>query len=159
MQERLSGKADSDHTGRTSDPAAPPRQPRRPASRTATRTHHLRNYVSAATGNYVSVHTYFFPQHNLVSKVRRGAKVTKKCDRAQTGEGSAHPPLQNDQPGRRPTRDPGTDLPTARADHRQGRGPRQTDAAEAGIPHLRQRLGLCGHLDTCNGETKRESGA
>ena len=44
-------------TGQTSGPAAPPRHRRRPASRTSTRTHQLRNYVSAATGNYVSVHT------------------------------------------------------------------------------------------------------
>ena len=79
---------------------------------------------------------YFSPQQKLVSKVRDGAKVTKKYDVArpprtagpthtksvsEAGQGEPRRNLHEHQPGRRPTPDPGPHRRAAHPHHQQGR--------------------------------------
>ena len=78
---------------------------------------------------------YFYPQQKLVSKVRVGAKVTKKYDKATTphrraamprgrlrrGQGDPRRHLRRHQPRRRPTPDPGPHQRAAHPHHQQGR--------------------------------------
>ena len=76
---------------------------------------------------------YFYPQQKLISKVRAGAKVSKKHDTATTPFHRAidHPTmtdgphsgmarnLRSDQPRRHPASDPGPDHPAPQNDHQQ----------------------------------------
>jgi len=80
---------------------------------------------------------YFGPQQKLISKVRNGAKVTKRYDKpkARTG-GQRRRSARQDNPRRHlpraeprshPTRDPGTDRPAPDRHHQQERtGPQTT---------------------------------
>ena len=76
---------------------------------------------------------YFYPQQKLVSKVRDGAKVSKKYDTATTPfhRATNHPTMTEDriglaeptpdQPRRHPAPDPGLDHPAPHDHHQQGR--------------------------------------
>ena len=82
---------------------------------------------------------YFYPQQKLVSKVRDGAKVSKKYDTATTphrraerarsdhrrGQGDPRRHLRRHQPRRRPASDPGPHRRAAHDHHQQGRATAQ----------------------------------
>ena len=92
---------------------------------------------------------YLRPQHKLVSKVRTGAKVSKKYDRATSprrrhrrGQGDPRPHLPHHQPRSRPTLDLGPDQRAAHPHHQ----PRPRHRLR-GHPQVSQRINRCGHLD------------
>jgi hypothetical protein len=88
---------------------------------------------------------YFYPQQKLISKVRKGAKVSKKHDEATTpfhrtitrpnhargAHRGADPDLLPDQSSRHPTPDPSPDRPAAHPHHHQGRTHRRAPGQQA----------------------------
>ena len=89
---------------------------------------------------------YFLPQQKLISKVRDGAKVTKKYDKATTphrreaarcrhhrGQGDPYRHLHRPEPRRDPTTDPSPHRRALDPDHQQGSRGRQAR------PHARIR--------------------
>ena len=103
---------------------------------------------------------YFHPQQKLISKVRTGAKVSRKHDTATTPFRRAidHPSMTverivsaqadplADQSGRHPTPDSGVDRPALHPGHQQAdpAPPLQSPNAHT---HVRQRTPQSAHLD------------
>ena len=88
---------------------------------------------------------YFYPQQKLISKVRDGAKVSKKHDTATTpfhraidhpnhdrgAHSGADPDLLPDQPRRHPAPDPSPDRSAPHNDHQQSRTHHQSPTSQA----------------------------
>ena len=90
---------------------------------------------------------YFYPQQKLISKIRDGAKVSKKYDTATTPfrraighqsitdrpQGGPRPHLCQHQPRRRAAPDPGPHRRASHSDHQQSRTQDQSPSPYASI--------------------------
>ena len=104
---------------------------------------------------------YFYPQQKLISKVRTGAKVSKKHDKAdhpvsprdrspdhdRGAHRGADPDLLADQSRRHPAPDPSPDRPAPHTHHQQSRTQRHSPKSTSAHVHVRQRIRLRAHLD------------
>ena len=104
---------------------------------------------------------YFYPQQKLMSKVRDGAKVTKKYDTATTPfhrainhpdhhrrpHSRSRPNPRFDQPRRHPAPDPGPDRTASQNDHQQVPTRHPSPQSPSAHNHVRQRNHPRAHLD------------
>ena len=104
---------------------------------------------------------YFCPQQKLISKVRDGAKVSKKHDKATTpfhraidhanhdrgAHRGADPDLLPDQSRRHPAPGPSPDRPAPHNDHQQSWTHRPKPKLTSAHVRMRQRIRLRAHLD------------